>query len=494
MTDASGTSEVVTGAGRLVGTVRGGVHAFRGVPYAAPPVGRRRFRRPRRPEPWTGRRDASVAVPALPQPPRTLPGLDHRPILGSGWNGAPPQLTLNVWTPEPSRDARCPVLVFVHCGGFASGSPSTPLYDGSAFARAGIVCVTVSYRLGGEGFLAFEGAPRNLGLHDVLCAVRWVHEQIGAFGGDPARITLAGQSAGAIAVGHLLDGPAHGGIVRRAISQSGGVELSLSVEQAERLTRAVATELRVAPTREGFSGVSTGSLVAAASRVAPADLADGDGPWPGGGLMTFLPARDGELVGERPLEGIATAGLDGLLAGFATDEANLYLAGRPEPATASGEWSEAVAVAGGVNDDPDAALRRLAEERPAAAPRALASALVTEALFRAPTRRLLAAHASGPGRTYGYELAWRSTAVDGRLGACHCLELPAVFGTAGAPGLHGPTGLLGTGYPPGLAARIHAAWVAFVRTGDPGWARCTPQRQRWQRFDGDSGLPERSAP
>lgn len=481
---------VRTGAGRLTGRMAGGVLAFRGVEYAAPPVGERRFRLPSAVEPWAGVRDAAVPAPPLPQPSRTLPGLDHRPILGSGWHGEPPSLTLNVWTPELSPSTRCPVLVFVHCGGFASGTPNTPLYDGTALARAGIVCVTVAYRLGCEGFLALDDAPRNLGLHDVLFALRWVRAEIDAFGGDPSRITLAGQSAGAMAVDHLLDGPAGRGLAHRAISASGGAALSLSEDQAARLTRAIAADIGVAPTRAGFASVALADIVAATSRLGPRDIDYGPELHPGGGLLMFLPTRDEIVVSERPHQRIATAGLDALLAGTTVDEAHLYLAGRPDAEDAPDRWTEACDLVGGFAASPAQALRALAAARPQATPRELASALMTEALFRSPTLRLLSAHARGSGRSYGYELAWRSSALGGRLGACHCLELPAVFGTCGAEGLTGDSGLLGDGYPDGLASEIHAAWVRFVHYGDPGWAPYAAGIRRWRRFDRTSSLHE----
>lgn len=264
----------------------------------------------------------------------------------------------------------------------------------------------------------------------------------------------------------------------------------MSEDQATRLTRAVAVAVGVPPTRAGFASVTLSEVVAATARIGPLDVDYGPGPHPGGGLLTFLPTRDEVVVSERPYQRIATAGLDALLAGTTADEANLYLAGLPDAANGSARWAEASNLVRGIAESPGRALRALASTRPRATPRELASALMTHELFRSPTSRLLAAHARGPGRSYGYELAWRSSAVGGRLGACHCLELPAVFGTCGAEGLTGDSGLLGDGYPEGLAAEIHAAWVRFVHDGDPGWAPYGPGVRRWRRLDHTSGLHE----
>lgn len=195
---------VRTPHGALRGRHERGVAVFRGIPYAAPPFGPRRFRPPVPPEPWDGVRDAGSFGPTAPKPPYSeafgkyladpdVPGDDC--------------LNLNVWTPEPSRGARLPVLVWFHGGALTRGSSAVPVYDGHAFARDGVVCVSVNYRLGVEGYGLFPDAPANPGLRDQLAALEWVHRSIEAFGGDPARVTLAGQSAGAISVGALVAAP-----------------------------------------------------------------------------------------------------------------------------------------------------------------------------------------------------------------------------------------------------------------------------------------------
>ncbi|MCG7528095.1 carboxylesterase family protein, partial [Streptomyces sp. OfavH-34-F] len=217
------------------GTVRGayedGVAVFRGIPYAAAPVGARRFRAPAPPESWTGVRAATAYGPTAPKRPYGPP-LDR--LLADPSVPGEDCLNLNVWTPDPAG-AGLPVLVWVHGGNLLHGSSALALYDGTAFARDGVVCVSVNYRLGVEGFAVLPDAPANRGLLDQLAALGWVRDNIAAFGGDPDRVTLCGESAGAIGVGALLTAPRARGLFRRAVLQS-GVPSALPVAEARGTT------------------------------------------------------------------------------------------------------------------------------------------------------------------------------------------------------------------------------------------------------------------
>ncbi len=222
---ADTTQPVVTiKDGALRGTATAGVSAFLGIPYAAPPFGANRMRPPQPVQPWDGERDATAFGPTVPKgdyPPMYQPLFPEVVIAGEDC------LNLNVWTPDPGASG-LPVLVWVHGGSFMNGSGSVGEYDGTAFARDGVVCVTINYRLAAEGFLFTGDDAANLGLLDQLAALRWVQANIAAFGGDPGRVTVAGESAGAMSVTTLLSMPLSSGLFRQAIAQSGAAAHSLT--------------------------------------------------------------------------------------------------------------------------------------------------------------------------------------------------------------------------------------------------------------------------
>lgn len=462
---------VRTSRGALRGRAVDGGYLFGGVPYAAPPQGEARYRRPSPPQPWAGTREATAPSGTMPQPARTLPGLDSAPLLGR-WDGGQPELCVNVWTPDPASDG-LPVLVWLHGGAFVGGSPALPVYDGGAWMRDGVVLVTVAYRLGVEGFVCFAGGDANVALHDQLAAMRWVQEEIAAFGGDPARVCVGGQSAGAMTLGLLLGSPGTNALLARAMSMSGGLELTLSREQGTRVAEAVAARLGVAPDAESMRSVSLARVIEAQASITPdqLDLETDEDRDPGGGLVWVMPVRDGELVAEDPLEAFAAAGAIDLMAGDTSEEGRLYLAGVPGFDELPEEALDAFVAR--VSPEPQELVARLAAEHPAFAPGDLAAASISDVAFHAPTARLLARHAgAGGGGTFAYRFTWRSGALGGRLGAAHAVDLPFVFDTLRAPGVSGADDmLLGTdGGPQELASAMHSAWVRFVTRGDPGWA------------------------
>src|SRR5260370_1551669 len=193
------------------------VATFKGIPYAAAPFGANRFQPPRPVERWDGVREALSYGPTVPKPPYFPPFdvlIPEPAIPGEDC------LNLNIWTPDVGR-AGLPVMVWIHGGAFSNGSGAVPVYDGSAFARDGVVCVTINYRLGADGFLFLGDGIANVGLLDQVAALAWVRDNIASFGGDPARVTIAGESAGAMSVITLMSMPLAAGLFRRAIAQSG---------------------------------------------------------------------------------------------------------------------------------------------------------------------------------------------------------------------------------------------------------------------------------
>ncbi|MEV7404637.1 carboxylesterase family protein [Streptomyces sp. NPDC091267] len=442
-------------AGTAHGTVRGsheqGVAVFRGIPYAAAPVGARRFRAPEPPEPWAGVREAVAYGPTAPKRPyappldRLLPDPD---VPGDNC------LNLNVWTPSPARTG-LPVLVWIHGGSLLHGSSAVPLYDGTAFARDGVVLVSVNYRLGIEGFGVFPDAPANRGLLDQLAALGWVRDNIAAFGGDPDRVTVCGESAGAISIGALLAAPRARGLFRRAVLQS-GVPAALSVAAGRRTTELIAKRLGVAATARALAAVDPAALLTAQSEVTA-----GGSPLTGGN--SFQIVVDGDLLPRDPAEALragAAAGID-LLVGSNTEEYRLWFV----PSGLTERLSRTkLRLALLKFKVPRATVRTYRANRPGATPGELLGALATDLLLRVPLNRLADARAGAAGSTHFYEFGWQSPVL--RLGACHGLEIGFVFDNLDRPDA---VALAGEDAPQELADAMHAAWVRFAGAGDPGW-------------------------
>lgn len=457
---------VTTTAGAVRGRTIDGVRRFCDIPYASPP---NRFAAAAPHPGWAGIRDATRPGPTAPQPSRDgFAALDMSPFFGPGWVRGEEFLTANVWAPQNAR--RRPVMVFVHGGGFVSGSTRSPLYDGTAFARDDVVLVTLNYRLGITGFLDLPGAPRNRGLLDVIAALRWVRENIEAFGGDPGNVTLFGQSAGATLVAALLAAPEARGLFGRAIVQSGNGRGAFSPAQAAVVTRAAAAALGVEPSVAGFEAVPDERLVEIMPGLTGLDLQIAGEFDPLVGLTPF------DVVLERQPADSDLAEVD-LLVGSNAEEGNLYLA--PQGNLTTSTAADVRELAARVHQDPEALIAAYRAQRPGAGDGELRSAILGDAMFTAGGHQLAEAH----GNAHVYEFAWRSSAVDGQLGAAHSVELPFVFGLLDLPVLRGPQALLGQDEPPAaLGKEMHSAWVSFAATGDPGWPRYGAQR-RIRRFD-----------
>jgi carboxylesterase type B len=472
---------VETKRGEVRGSVVDGVNAFKGIPYAAPPFGANRFRPPRPVEPWSGVRDALAYGPKSPQPP--YPPYVRLLLPPEAAGSGEDCLSLNVWSADLGAAGR-PVMVWIPGGVYAyHATGASPWYDGSRFARDGVVCVTINYRVGADGFLQLGEGDANRGLLDQVAALEWVQENIAAFGGDPGNVTIFGESAGAMSVGTLLAMPRAEGLFARAIAQSGAAHNVISAATARRVAERLAERLGVQATREAIAAVPIERLLVAQTEL-EADLAAHPDPQRWGpevvlSLMPWQPVVDGDVLPAPPLDRIvagASANVD-LMVGTNVDEHRLFLVpgGVIDQITA-----EAVAGAVAAYGLPvDATLAAYRAAHPNASAGDLLAAIQTDQFWRIPALRLADAHASRPAATYMYEFAWRSPQFDGRLGACHALEIAFAFDTLG----HGTEPLLGADPPQRLADTMHAAWVAFATHGDCGWPRYDLRRRATMRFD-----------
>lgn len=428
-----------TASGPVAGVEQDGVRVFRGIPFAAPPVGALRWRAPAPPQPWTDVRNVDQFAPICMQP-------------GSYPVDAPPEaqsedcLYLNVWAPAGAHEAPLPVMVWIYGGGLLNGSSSTPLYAGDALARRDVIVVTFNYRLGAFGFLAhpelsseaaYSGSG-NYGLLDQLAALNWVQDNIAAFGGDPGNVTVFGQSSGAISISALVASPLADGLFHRAIGQSGGLFEPLEVapefalEGAEQVGLAFASRLQ-APSLEALRALPASAIVAA--RFNP------------------QPNIDGHVLRESPYEALSQGRANDvdLLVGSNAEEGLDFLAGREVTAANFRDV---------LKQDFPGFIVSLIGPRPPTDDNAARAAFIS---FESDMRfgwnmwawaRLQAD--AGRGNTFFYRFAQTPA---GQQGATHGAEMAYVFGHVDLYD--------GTDNDHRLAETMISYWTNFAKTGDP---------------------------
>ncbi|CAN7250278.1 carboxylesterase family protein [Terrabacter sp. LjRoot27] len=435
--------EVAVTGGVVRGATDGDLAVFRGIPYAAPPVP---FAAPEPVRPWHGTRPALAFGP--PPPQSAAFGMDALTDEGDEW------LTVNVWSTD--LGGRSPVMVWIQGGAYLFGTSGLPEYDGSTLAHDGVVVVTFNYRVGLDGFGWVPGTPANRGLLDQVAALEWVRDNIGAFGGDPGRVTVFGQSAGGGSVAALLAMPRAVGLFHRAIAQSVPGTF-FTPRLAADITRACAAELGLDPSE--LPAADPRALPAAADAVAATMEVHAD-RWgrAAHANVPLAPVVDGDVLPTTPWPGLS--GRVELLVGHTRHEQRLLtaLAGLLGEVTAD-QAAEAAEIFG-----PDPHLYRESFRDP----EELYDVVRSDWLFRMPSLHLAEAQLAAGGRAHLYELTWPAPGMGGVLGACHGLDVPLVFGnlTVGQPALL-------IGHPSveaeSVSAQMRSAWTAFATTGDPGW-------------------------
>ncbi len=477
-------------AGRVQGLRSEGVEVFRGVPYARPPVGPLRFRPPLPCEPWTGVREAVTAGPIAPQLATPLETMQGRMDLPQSEDC----LTLNVWTPSADGGRR-PVMVWIHGGGYMNGTGAAEWFDGTSFAaNHDVVLVTINYRLNVFGYLhlaglaANEAGSGNCGLLDQLAALRWVGDNIAAFGGDPGNVTVFGESAGAFSVGIILGTPGAAGLLHRAILQSGAAVHVISAERATAVASEVITELGLSPDERGIAGLrqlATDQILAAFGAVAlrhPPDTGSEDV------ALIIAPVVDGFVLPVEPMTAIRQGASADIPVMIGTDLNEMEIMRLLDESF--------------YDLDDNEVERRCTKLFGELAPKALAlyrgptrgmtgnvwTAVDTDRTFLIPAIELVEARAARGGASWMYLFTWTTTGLGGRMGAVHTLEIPFVFNTldrGAAPEM--------TGGPPDaarpLAERLHRTWAHFARYGDPNhdglphWPVYEPERRATMIFD-----------
>jgi len=452
--------QVTLDTGVVRGVENGDIDSFKGIPFAAPPVGALRWAPPAPAAAWSGVRDGASFGPICPQPTRP----DGQRAAGGDQNQSEDCLYLNVWTPKGASHA--PVMVWIHGGAFRFGSGEGPIYDGAAFARDGVVLVTLNYRLGALGWFAHPALTRaaapdaplgDYGLMDQMAALKWVKRNIAAFGGDPDNVTVFGESAGGSSVLALLATPSASGLFAKAIVESGGgwgMDRTLAAAEQQGVQTASAAGLGADATAQQLRALPVDKLFSV--------------PMTLGGVG---PITDGRLMPLSVTQAFAAGKFDHvpLIVGSNSDEASLMQAFRIPPQTMLARVGPG--------------LRALYPHDDAAA----AAGLFTDSIMGAPAE-WIATRASASAPAWLYYFDYVPTSLRQRLpGTSHGGEIPFVFDTLGAIPV-----LSATPEDLAMARQVHACWVAFAKTGRPecdhgAWAQFNPATDAPMRFGDPTG-------
>lgn len=477
---------VETANGKLSGALSGNVAVFRGVPYAAPPLGALRWAPPAPHPGWAGVRDATKDGPAPPQLPSRLERVMGRVDFANGQGED--CLTLTISAPWPASGGKRSVMVFFHGGAWMSGAGSLSLYGGAELARFGdVVVVGVNYRLGALGYLHVpelpaSGSGANYGLLDHVAALEWVRDNIAGFGGDPANVTIFGQSAGGGSIATLMEMPNAVKLFRRAILQSAAIMPHQTQEAASRVTGEVLKAL-------GLGGAAALREVPVAKLLDAQRAAMMAVGKPADPTPVYRMVHDGAVLNTDPPAGVAAGRAKGIdvMIGTTRDEVHAFFINNEAIANID-RAGMANALKGSTRvaamSDADAVVAAYAKRLTRASAPALFSAIRTDGMFRLPSLRLADAQQK-QARTYVYRFDWQPT-PDAPYGAAHCIELPFVFGNfADWDAAPVPPTMLAGGDRAAMMRLSHqmmGAWTAFARTGDPNHAGL-PKWEPWSRAE-----------
>ena len=435
-----------------------GILAFKGIPYARPPVGELRWKPPQPPAPWSGTLMATQYGPVAPQ---TVDALEP----SSGLEQSEDCLSLNVWTPGVDEKRR-PVMVWIHGGGWRNGSSADESYEGWPTAKRGdVVVVSMNYRLGTLGFLYLGGVggPQyaesgNLGILDQEAVLKWVRDNIAAFGGDPGNVTVFGESAGSMSVCTLMSMESAKGLFHRAIGESGALNTIRSIGYASEVTNRFMAMAGVTD-MTGLQSLTTEQIVKAQGDLMAGQFqAD----------TLFGPLVDGTALPEPPLHAIASgsaAGVD-FLTGTNLDEVRLwafYIPGLLEvPIQTAVQYMPMLSKSLGTYVERIAASYK--SRRPTATDGDITMAVGTDVIFRVPAIRVAEVQSALQPKTYMYLFTWPTPVQGGIFGSCHSLELYFVLNSLHAGD---SVAVLGNNPPQKLADMMQDSWIAFAKTGNP---------------------------
>ena len=428
------TDVIKTKSGKVQGYKDNGVQIFKGIPYAASPVGSLRFSPPAQREPWSEIFDATKYGPHCYQGYTPLEAMFGKPE----WESETDCLNLNIWTPSTDDENR-PVMVWIHGGAFIMGGGANPTYKGSVLAKHGdVVIVTINYRLGALGFLNTPGVIANVGMLDQIAALKWVHDNIRAFGGNPNNVSIFGESAGGISVITLMAMPEAKGLFHRVIAQSAPV---LDPKPAKISTKNLFRELGLKKGDvEALRQVPPEKIIEAQNKVLA--RLDKEGRTE---LLNFRPCIDGNTLPVHPLEALNKG---------ESKNIDLTIALLSRLGITQNQSMQIIETYKDVIKDISSADHL-----------EVLDTIFTDYIFRIPGIRFAEAHLKHNPNTFNYLFTWPSPAFKGKLGSCHIMEIPFVFGTLDLPKAdmffgNGPEAEI-------LNKNIMDAWTAFARTGNP---------------------------